>query len=92
MNDSAKEFTNIQVTCEDFIEVFKKALNDPALIQQAEEARGAGSKRSLPGELIIMDGWDVAKIQRTSKLLKLPKGGGRKPKLLGTSKKSKLNS
>lgn len=47
-------------TCMDIINIFKKALLNPSLIEEAKASKSVLGKRARPGDLVIaLNGWDV---------------------------------
>jgi hypothetical protein len=66
LNSAAKEAVHSLATCQDVIDVFKNALLDKTLIEEAKKARSVLSERSLPGDLVVApNGWDVIKVPKT---------------------------
>ena len=65
-DDTARDAIHSNVRCEDIVSILKSALLDPALIEEAKEARSLLGKRSAPGDLVVApNGWDAIKLVKT---------------------------
>jgi hypothetical protein len=60
-----KEATHSPATCLDIIKVFKAALEDKSLIEEANQSSTILGKRSSPGDLVsAADSWDAVKVPK----------------------------